>query len=130
MVIQTAYAPSYLRCEGSRPARVVEGEEAMTLVLRYGDPDAADHPHHARYANIALGSPGRCPECETFGRIDHEDLLGRWQNQHCPRCGTRWEYRFDEDGAIAEVVGLDVDARADVVLDLRAPDAAGAKTHR
>jgi len=71
--------------------------------LRFDDPDAVDDPLFARYATITFGAPGRCPECDTFGQIEREDLFGHWQNQRCPSCGTRWQYRFDDAGAIQEV---------------------------
>lgn len=75
----------------------------MTLLLRYSDPLAVGHPHHARYATVTAGAPGRCPDCDAFGFVDELDAKGRYQTQHCRACGCAWEYRFDAWGDIAEV---------------------------
>lgn len=91
------------------------------LRLRYDDPASADHPHHARYANIRPGAPGRCPSCGAYGRVDSEDVVDRaWQNQRCVECRCRWQYRFDEAGRITEVVEIAPAQPADPeLLDLR-----------
>jgi len=91
------------------------------LQLRYDDPASADHPHHARYATIVPGAPGRCPACDAFGRVDSEDVVERrWQNQRCLECRCRWQYWFDEDGRIVEVREIAPARPADPeVLDLR-----------
>lgn len=105
----------------------------MTLGFRYDDVGAVDHPHYARYATITPGAPGRCPECDAFGYIDHADVPGQVQSQHCRPCGVCWEYRFDADGRILEVRELPAAGErsgtrvtygrraTDAVLDLRAP---------
>lgn len=43
------------------------------------------------------GVPGRCPECDGFGYIDHIDMINRTQSQHCRSCGHTWEFSFDDD---------------------------------
>lgn len=103
----------------------------MSRVLRYSDPNAVDHPFHARYATVTSGVPGRCPECDDFGYIDSADITWGYQNQRCRGCGTRWSYAFDTEGRILEVHGLPdvapVGGRLDqveVVLDLRSPQPA------
>ena len=100
----------------------------MALLLSYSDPSAADNPHHARFATITPGAPGRCPACDAFGYMDHLDPLGRYQRQHCRSCRCAWEYRFDDTGHIAEVHGpqslVTIDLVADGasgVIDLRSP---------
>lgn len=100
----------------------------MALLLRYSDPSAADSPHHARFATITPGAPGRCPACDAFGYMDHLDPLGRFQRQHCRSCRCAWEYRFDDVGGIAEVHGPESLTTADLVagerpavIDLRTP---------
>ena len=95
----------------------------MRMRIRYDDENAVDHPLYERFATVVAGAPGRCPECETFGYIDHADRVRGVQAQHCRACGYRWEYEFDADGRIQEVreiAGPDR-ADADTVLDLRAP---------
>lgn len=100
----------------------------MALLLSYSDPAAADNPHHARYATITPGAPGRCPACDAFGYMDHLDPLGRFQRQHCRSCRCSWEYRFDDTGRISEVHGPKSLATIDLVaeggsgvIDLRNP---------
>ena len=100
----------------------------MALLLSYSDPAAADNPHHARFATITPGAPGRCPACDAFGYMDHLDPFARYQRQHCKSCRCTWEYRFEEDGRIAEVHGpqslVTIDLAADGgsgVIDLRSP---------
>lgn len=43
------------------------------------------------------GVPGRCPECDGFGYIDHIDMINHFQSQHCRSCGHEWEFYFDDD---------------------------------
>jgi hypothetical protein len=100
----------------------------MALLLSYSDPAAADNPHHARFATITPGAPGRCPACDAFGYMDHLDPLGRFQRQHCRSCRCTWEYRFDDTGRISEVHGPQSFATIDLddeggsgVIDLRNP---------
>lgn len=56
-----------------------------------------------RFAAITPGVPGRCPECDGFGYIDHADLVSHTQVQHCRDCSHRWEYRFDAAGNLLEI---------------------------
>lgn len=37
------------------------------------------------------GLPGRCPECQNPGYLDHIDLHREVMYQHCPRCFAKWE---------------------------------------
>jgi len=102
----------------------------VTEVLRYDDPGAADHPLFARYATVRPGAPGRCPSCDEFGFVDHVDVVGMIQGQHCRACRTRWEYRFREDDTILEFLELDVRAERRGVIDLRdgtTPEDTGAR---
>lgn len=106
----------------------------MALLLRYSDPGAADHPHHARFATVTPGAPGRCPDCDSFGYLDHLDTAGRVQTQHCRTCHCAWEYRFDASGRIEEVherqrmrpsrppVTIDLTSGPSNVVDLRSRD--------
>lgn len=94
----------------------------MALLLRYSDPSAADHPHHARYATVTPGAPGRCPDCDEFGYLDHLDPLARVQTQHCPSCRATWEYRFDPWGHIEEVHGRPSPGRVRSMIDLVGAD--------
>ncbi len=87
----------------------------MGLFGRNNDDDAEQSDTAAYQATITQGVPGRCPECGGFGYIDHLDLVHRSQVQHCRQCRHRWEYRFDEDGELVEM------------LDLRTP---GARVHK
>lgn len=100
----------------------------MALLLSYSDPAAADNPHHARFATITPGAPGRCPACDAFGYMDHLDPRGRYQRQHCRSCRCTWEYHFDDTGRITEVHGPQSLATIDLVagegsgvIDLRSP---------
>ncbi len=100
----------------------------MTTLLRFDDGDVVDHPLHDRYARVEAGSAGPCPECDVDGVIDSVEPATFVQNQRCPGCGYRWQYRFRPDGRIGEVrelgarrLDLLAPAPADVgaVLDLR-----------
>lgn len=88
----------------------------MTTLLRFDDADVVDHPLHDRYAGVEAGSAGPCPECDLDGVIDSVEPATFVQNQRCPGCGYRWQYRFRADGRIGEV--RELGARR---LDLLAP---------
>lgn len=71
--------------------------------LRFDDTvDIAD-PVYARYAEATPGSAGPCPACGGDGVVYSVERATRAQNQRCPACGSRWQYRFDPDGRITEV---------------------------
>ena len=36
------------------------------------------------------GRPGRCPECDGRGYLDHVDLIDRIMYQHCIECRHQW----------------------------------------
>ena len=36
------------------------------------------------------GRPGRCPECDGRGYLDHIDLIDRIMYQHCTECRHEW----------------------------------------
>jgi hypothetical protein len=63
-------------------------------------------PERAQRAAVEPGVPGRCPSCDGFGYIDHIDMVNRLQTQHCRDCAHRWEFSFDEAGAVVEVIDL------------------------
>ena len=54
-------------------------------------------------AAVQAGVPGRCPECDGFGYIDHIDMINRTQSQHCRECGHAWAFSFDEDGDVLDL---------------------------
>ena len=56
-----------------------------------------------RRAAVQAGVPGRCPECDGFGYIDHIDMINRTQSQHCRECGHAWSFSFDEDGDVLDL---------------------------
>lgn len=60
-----------------------------------------------RLAGIGPGIPGRCPSCDGLGYIDSIDIAHRYQIQHCKDCQHRWEYLFDQDGAVVGLTELD-----------------------
>jgi hypothetical protein len=37
------------------------------------------------------GRPGRCPECDGAGYLDHIDLVDRVMYEHCRDCGHKWK---------------------------------------
>ncbi len=65
-----------------------------------------------RLSQIAPGVPGRCPACDGLGYIDSIDIGHRFQIQHCKECGHRWEYVFDDDGAVVELIEQDDDGES------------------
>ncbi len=75
--------------------------------LRSNRPDDRSREPADRLATITPGVPGRCPVCDGFGYIDNIDLGHRYQIQHCKDCAHRWEYLFDEDGAVVGLTELD-----------------------
>lgn len=36
------------------------------------------------------GRPGRCPQCNGRGYLDHIDLVDRVMYQHCTECRHEW----------------------------------------
>jgi hypothetical protein len=74
-------------------------------------PEPAPQPA-PKAAAVQAGVPGRCPSCDGFGYIDHIDMVNRIQTQHCRDCAHRWEYSFDEAGAVTEVIDLTDSAQA------------------
>lgn len=60
-------------------------------------------PAPTRPQVLEPGVPGRCPECDGFGYIDHIDMIHRTQSQHCRACGHTWEFSFDDDDDIVDV---------------------------
>lgn len=82
----------------------------MGLLFRRQDAqdasEATDDRGGERHSTITPGVPGRCPECDGFGYIDHADLVHHTQMQHCRECGHRWEYQFDADGVLVEMIDL------------------------
>ena len=36
------------------------------------------------------GRPGRCPDCNGRGYLDHIDLIDRVMYQHCTECRHQW----------------------------------------
>ncbi|HEU5083495.1 MAG TPA: hypothetical protein VFU14_09165 [Acidimicrobiales bacterium] len=75
--------------------------------LRSNRPEAAPGDPADRLGAITPGVPGHCPACDGLGYIDNIDLGHRYQIQHCKDCGHRWEYLFDEDGAVVGLTELD-----------------------
>ena len=57
---------------------------------------------------ITPGTPGHCPACDGLGFVDRADIELHVQYQRCRDCGQRWEYRFDADGTLLEII---LDAR-------------------
>lgn len=95
--------------------------------LRSKRPDEAAGGPVDRLAAITPGVPGHCPACDGLGYIDNIDLGHRCQIQHCRDCGNRWEYLFDEAGAVVGLTELDEHGRPrsrNRIRPLRAPGAA------
>ena len=88
----------------------------MSTLLRFDDAVDVAHPLYERYADVSAGFAGCCPTCAGEGVIDSVEPATRVQNQRCPACGYRWQYRFRPDGRIGEVRELGVRR-----LDLLAP---------
>ena len=63
-------------------------------------PSAAGAGHRSA---VQAGVPGRCSVCDGYGYIDHIDMVNRRQTQHCPDCGHKWEFSFDEDGDVIDL---------------------------
>lgn len=62
-----------------------------------------DVPEERNRSTVQAGVPGRCPECDGFGYIDHIDMINRVQSQHCRECGHVWSFGFDEDGDVIDL---------------------------
>lgn len=75
----------------------------MTMLLRFDDTIDVDHPMYARYVTAEPGSPGPCPACDAAGVVESIERATHVQNQGCPACGYRWQYRFTAAGHILEV---------------------------
>lgn len=88
----------------------------MALLLRFDDSVDIDHPLYARFADVTAGTAGPCPECDRDGVVYSVERATFAQNQRCPGCGYRWQFRFDPSGRITEVRELSGDR-----LDLLAP---------
>lgn len=86
------------------------------MLLRFDDTVDIDDPLYARYAGATAGAAGLCPECDDRGVVYSVERPTFVQNQRCPSCGYRWQYRFDPSGRIVEVREL-----AGQRLDLLAP---------
>ncbi len=84
-------------------------------------PQRASQPAEHRAA-VHAGVPGRCPECDGFGYIDHIDMTHRFQSQHCRECNHAWEFTFDDEGdvldltdaAVARTPATDTDNRGSI----------------
>jgi hypothetical protein len=63
-----------------------EGNEA-TAIARAGVADIDVQPAKPRQE---WGKPGRCPECNGRGYLDHIDLIDRLMYQHCTECRHAW----------------------------------------
>lgn len=71
--------------------------------------DAPRPPSPAPAPKFEPGVPGRCPECDGYGYVDHIDMVKQYQAQHCRSCGHQWEFSFADDEPVgAEPVGADV----------------------
>ncbi|MCU0269234.1 MAG: hypothetical protein MUF83_11385 [Acidimicrobiales bacterium] len=44
----------------------------------------------ARGGQVVLGGPCRCPECPSWGLVDHVDLVETSATYFCPDCKTMW----------------------------------------
>jgi hypothetical protein len=66
-------------------------------------PVVGTEPDQHQRSAVQAGVPGRCPECDGFGYIDHIDMINRTQSQHCRECGHVWSFRFDEDGDVLDL---------------------------
>lgn len=86
------------------------------MLVRFDDTVDIDDPLYARYVHVLAGDAGRCPECDGIGVVYSVERATHVQNQHCPSCGYRWQYRFGPAGRIREVREL-----AGRRLDLLAP---------
>lgn len=89
----------------------------MIVLLRLDDASDVDHPLYARCAALTPGTAGDCPECDAPGVVHSAEQATRVQNQGCPACGYRWQYRFDATGRVTEIREL-----AGRRLDMLAPD--------
>lgn len=71
----------------------VTGEAAVTEIVLH---EAAPAPRGAAQSSQQWGKPGRCPECDGRGYLDHVDLVDRIMYQHCTECRHRWTVNESE----------------------------------
>ena len=71
-----------------------------------------EHRDPVQRAAVHAGVPGRCPQCDGFGYIDHIDLKHRFQTQHCLTCRHSWEFSFDGDGEVIDLTDSAVERSA------------------
>jgi hypothetical protein len=65
-----------------------EGTDA-TAVASAGVANVDSHQTPAK-PRQEWGRPGRCPECNGRGYLDHIDLIDRVMYQHCTECRHSW----------------------------------------
>jgi len=58
--------------------------------------DLRDQVITARATRFEFGFPTRCPACGSRGYLDHLDVAGRIQYEHCPSCWTKWQHSEEE----------------------------------
>jgi hypothetical protein len=63
-----------------------EGNDATTAVSE-AETIVIAEPERPRQE---WGKPGRCPECNGRGYLDHIDLVDRMMYQHCTECRHQW----------------------------------------
>jgi len=63
-----------------------EGSDA-TAVASSATADVETQPAKPRQE---WGKPGRCPQCNGRGYLDHIDLIDRLMYQHCTECRHEW----------------------------------------
>lgn len=44
----------------------------------------------AHNASIHFGAPTRCPQCATYGFVEHLDLVAGVADNRCTSCATSW----------------------------------------
>lgn len=67
-----------------------EGTDA-NAVARAADTEVDSQPARPRQeSRQEWGRPGRCPECNGRGYLDHIDLVDRIMYQHCTECRHEW----------------------------------------
>ena len=64
-----------------------EGSEATSVARLATVEVVAHHPTRPRQE---WGKPGRCPQCNGRGYLDHIDLVDRIMYQHCTECRHQW----------------------------------------
>ena len=63
-----------------------EGSDA-TAITSAADSTVTSEPAKPRQE---WGRPGRCPQCNGRGYLDHIDLVDRIMYQHCTECRHEW----------------------------------------